>query len=303
MADQVEASQDGTEGFEITLSDAPVVENEEAKAPNELANSEEQAKAPEASNTGDDDSASMNAADEPVTESEAPAPKKKNGVQKRISKITREREESRREAEALRKELEELKGSKSEGKAEGTAEPKEDDYDTYDEYVDALDVYDGKQQVAAEPKKEPVVESKKADAAPEMTQSQQDAMSVLKERVGAAESLPEDFNEVALNESVPITNEMIEALAECDDPTKVMYHLGQNAELAGEIASGSPAQQAREIAKLDFSVDVKPAKPIQQSKAPDPIEPVRGVDAQQKSIDDMPFEEYEAYMNKQEGLA
>ena len=94
---------------------------------------------------------------------------------------------------------------------------------------------------------------------------------------------------------------MLEALAECDDPAKVMYHLGQNKDVATEISKGSAAQQMRAILKLDMSVNkAPPPKPIKTTEAPNPIQPVKGSDTQKKSLQDQSFAEYEKEMNERE---
>ncbi|MEY8239429.1 MAG: hypothetical protein RPT25_03725, partial [Cycloclasticus sp.] len=84
------------------------------------------------------------------------------------------------------------------------------------------------------------------------------------------------------------------------DVAKVMYALGNDTELAADIAGKTPAQQMRAIARLDMAeaAPVKPAKPNKQTSAPEPIAPVGGSDAQQKNINDMSFSEYEAHQNK-----
>ena len=87
---------------------------------------------------------------------------------------------------------------------------------------------------------------------------------------------------------------MLEALSECDDPAKVMYHLGQNKDLAAQIAGKTPAQQMREIAKLDLTITSKPKKPTKITNAPDAITPVSGTDSQKKAESEMSFAEFEA---------
>ena len=110
-----------------------------------------------------------------------------------------------------------------------------------------------------------------------MTDSQKTALAVISEQVENSDT-PDDFEAVALSPDLPITGEMLEALAECDNPTKVMYHLGKNSDLAAGIAAKTSAQQMREIAKLDMTIGSKPPKPIKTTEAPDPISPVKGSD-------------------------
>ena len=124
-------------------------------------------------------------------------------------------------------------------------------------------------------------------------------MAVIKELVEISDK-PDDYEKVAYADDVQITGEMLEALAECEDPAKVIYHLGKNKDIAAEIASGSTAQQMRKIAQLELSIGSKPAKPVKQTKAPTPISPVKASDAQKKPVSKMSFSEYEDYRNSKE---
>lgn len=295
-----ENNQDETAGFVITSSDMPEVQTE----PQEEQQQEGQANSEVDATVGDEVQDPKGEAEEPKAEEQDDSGKdtaadhdkgkKPNRVQKRIDQVVREREQERREKEALQRRIDELEKGKQSDKSE--KEPVEDDFETYDEYLDALDAYDNKptkDQDKPEPKQE------EQEAEPSLTDSQKTAMAVIKETVESA-TKPDDFEAVALNPEVPITGDMLEALAECEDPAKVMYHLGQNKDLATDIASGSPAQQMRAIAKLDLTVTSKPPKPTKTTNAPDPISPVGGSDAQEKAPAEMSFAEYEAHMNKKE---
>lgn len=279
-----EETFDETANFETTTSDLPIVEENVEKSDDESINSE--SKTDENNAEGKEPTKS----DDNTESAKNDEPKKENGVQKRINKITREREEARRETERLRKENEELKKG---NQKEESKEPKESDFETYDEYLEAIEGFEKKE--SKEPEKKSEDQNKEQSG---LTDSQITAMAVIKESISSAEK-PQDFDEVALAQDVEITGEMLEAIAECDDPAKVMYHLGKNKDLAYSISKGSPAQQMREIAKLDLNV--KPPKPKEVSKAPDVIEPVLGVDVHEKPISEMSYSEYEAHMNKKVG--
>ena len=209
-----------------------------------------------------------------------------------FDQVVREREQERREKEALQRRIKELEGKQDK-------EPVESDFETYDDYLDALDAYDKQQGEESKPEQKADKADTQDEPQSELSDNQKTAMAVIKEAVDSADK-PEDFEAVALNPEIPITGDMLEALAECDDPIKVMYHLGKNKDLAADIAAGSPAQQARAIAKLDLTVDSKPPKPTKTTQAPDPITPVGGSDAQQKDISEMSQAEYEAWANKRE---
>lgn len=306
--------EEQTENFVTTTSDAPVIETPVDNSVADADKPEVEDKKAESSDTPDDktpenkgeeDDKSKTPGADTTAEQETAAPKKgKNRVQKRIDDVVRERENEKRAHEKTKRELEELKGSSNkdqEKKQDSNKEPVESDFDTYDEYLTALDKHSSSEPEAKAPEKkpEPKVDNKDQDT-DELTDNQKTAMAVISDKVDEGAKKYSDFEEVALNKEVPISGTMLEALAECEDPAKVMYHLGKNIESATEIAGLSPAQQMREITKLDMSVTIKPEKPVKTTTASDPISPVGGSDAQEKAIGDMSFSEYETKMNKQE---
>ena len=305
-----EVAQDETAGFVTTSSDMPEVSPE----PQEEAKQEEQAKSEATSTAGqdgdkseskdddssqDDDSNKQDDSGEDAAAAQDKA-KKPNRVQKRIDQVVREREEEKRKREALEREVESLRKGKSDKvEAEQGKEPVQSDFDKYDDYLDALDAYEKQSDEQEAVKEKPQAKDTDSTSSEALTDSQKTAMAVVKETVESAD-VPDNFQEVALNPDVPITGDMLEALAECDNTVNVMMHLGQNKDLAAEIAAGSPAQQMRAIAKLDLTVDSKPPKPTKTTAAPEPIAPVKGSDVQEKTLSEKSQAEYEAWANKQE---
>ena len=304
---------DETAGFETFTSDEPKTETEDKPDVKVDDKKEVEKKAdkkvtdPESKKVLEKKSSDDAAAGVDTTDDKA-KPKGKGRVQKRITKLVSEREEQRQKANDLEKQNESLKQqiagkrTKAEDKSE---EPKEGDFDTYDEYLDALEKHQEdspkRTEKKAEPKAEPKVEPKKDEKQKGLSDTQQTAMAIVQDFVQDAENKPSDFDDVALADDVDITGEMLEALAECEDPMKVMYHLGKNKDLASDIAAKTPVQQMREITRLDLSVKLKPEKPVKKTNAADPIVPVKGSDSQEKDINDLSFNEYEKRQNKKQG--
>jgi hypothetical protein len=286
-----ETNTDETASFESVSSDLPVIEQPqqpeiEAEEKAEITTDEK-----ETAETGDEESGDDATAELEETEA-AEKPQKKNRVQKRIDEVVRERETERRAKEALQRELDELKNPKPESSG-----PQEEDFDTYDEYLDAVEEFD-KQPAKTDKSAEKQKSESAAIAA--LTPAQETARVVIQEAVSASEDKPSDFEAVAFAEDVPISPSMLEVISECDDPVKVLYHLGKNKDLAATIANSSLAKQAREIAKIDLTATVTKPKPVKVTNAPDPISPVNGADAQQKPVSEMSFSEYETFRNEQE---
>ena len=292
----IETNQDETSGFVVSNDDMPQVEaapQVDEQKPEEQASSEEAAPSSE-----ETPKAEPEAEEQKELSQEDKAERGKGRVQKRFNDLTRQKAEQTQRAEKAEAKLAELEAKNA---TPSTKEPVESDFEDFEKYLDALEEFEASKQEdpKAEPEDTKQVDDSKEDKPPPLSDSQKVAMEVIRESVESSEK-PEDFEAVALNPEVPITGDMLEALAECDDPAKVMYHLGQNKDLAADIANKTPAQQAREIAKLDLNVVVKPVKPIKTTNAPDPISPVRGSDAQEKPLSEMSFSEYEAHQNKLE---
>lgn len=296
-----ETELDETSSFITESSEMPEVtpatqeEATEEPASSEVVESEvvEESAKEEAQDTEDkkNDSPADNTSEESTEPKKASRAQKR--IDKRIDKVIREREDVKRQNEKLQKKLNELEGKKPDTQVK---EPIESDFETYDKYLDALDKFDSSKE-AAEPAKVTPEQNKEEGETSPLTDSQKTALAVIGESLDSNENKPSDFDKVALNPSVDITNEMLEALAECEDPAKVMYHLGMNKEEATSIANKSPAQQMREIVKLDMTVKVTPPKPIKTTNASEPISPVQGSDQQTKSLEDMSYSEYEAAQN------
>jgi hypothetical protein len=93
------------------------------------------------------------------------------------------------------------------------------------------------------------------------------------EREEEARSKYDDFEAVAYNPDLPITDEMAEVIKDSALGPDVAYHLGKNPAEARRIARLSPLAQARELGKIEATLASNP--PVKKvSSAPDPIKPV-----------------------------
>jgi hypothetical protein len=83
----------------------------------------------------------------------------------------------------------------------------------------------------------------------------------------------DDFDQVARNPNVPITEVMAEAIYASDVGPEVAYYLGSNIKEAARIARLTPFMQAKEIGKIEAKLASDP--PVKKtSNAPAPISPV-----------------------------
>jgi len=105
-------------------------------------------------------------------------------------------------------------------------------------------------------------------------QKQQSVMlDAYHEREEEARGKYDDFEQVAYNPRVPITDVMAETIRASDIGPDVAYYLGSNVKEAERIARLSPFLQAKEIGKIEVKLSDNP--PVKKStSAPAPITPV-----------------------------
>ena len=108
----------------------------------------------------------------------------------------------------------------------------------------------------------------------------------------------------ALREEIPFIDRQkrptpfFEALLETDAPAKLIHHLGTNPDLAAEFEGLSQSQIGRRLAKLEDQL--KQEGTVKSSKAPAPIEPIKGSGGQvSPELSKMSFAEYEKARAKQ----
>ena len=266
------------ENFEVTTSDAVAEQAETAQAEDKSAESEEET--PE----GQEPEAKAEEPQKPEGKADADNASEKRGsrrLQKRIDKLTK------RAAEAERK-LAEME-AKSKPETQESKEPDPSDFDDYDEYLDKLVEF--KEQAKAEPE---------ADSGSDVSDDFKDALEECQEAFEETRKLHDDFDELITADDLTISDHMVVAMAETDDPGAVAYHLAKNKAEAARIAGLSPTAQALAIGRIEAKLQAKPTATKKQTAAPDPIDPVAGRGNSGKSIDDMDFAEYEKTRNAQD---
>lgn len=284
-----QAPQDPTENFEVVTTEG-AAPNVEQDTDGDKPEGEQPAKEPKA--------------DEPASAT-PDADEKERGTgryQKRIDRLTKRASEAERLASEERQKREALEQKLNGGKADDattTDEPDSADFDSYSDYLDALATYNSKNEGKQEDSK-----AKEADKSKQPEQKEQadadfdEALEDVQASFADSKAKYADFDEVVSAPDLAITNDMVKALAETDDPAGVAYYLGKNKEEAARIAGLKPLGIARELGRIETKLAAAPTK--RATAAPDPISPVSGSDGSETAIADMEFAEYEAAMNKKE---
>lgn len=235
-------------------------------------------------------------ADQP--EGDKPGGKKPIGP--RISELTAKRREAERRADAAERLAERLAealagrgGASASGAPAKPADdtgPKQSDYRTYEEYLDA------RADWRAERRFNELVE-KRTGEANRRSQEQNHAERMeefhgaLEEQAAAVEGYDEAADAVFNDARFPISPPMAEFLMDAADHKALMVKwLADNRTEAARIYKLSPAAAAKELAKVDSRLGTAPTP--RATKAPPPPPSVGGRSAPQKDPSKMSMDEY-----------
>jgi len=204
---------------------------------------------------------------EPTPEQEVKAedePERPNKVQRRIDRLTREKNEAMAEAKYLK---EMLNQGKETPKKENEPSLERESYSSDREWIEAIADH------KAEQKAKVIIEAQarernQAEETAKRQTVEQKANKIFAEAAKLGDYDEEDFNEI------PYTAAMSEAILDSDVGAQIVHHLAANPDLVDRLSSMSPARQAAEIGKLEITLADK--QPVKKSAAPSPIKPVSG---------------------------
>ena len=211
---------------------------------------------------------------EPQTETPKPAEKPHTGrFERRLANAYRKAgeeraraEEAQRRATELQQQLEALRNPVDPN------EPKLEQFDDIEKFAEAKAKYRSEKLLKEREEKE------KSEAA---TRSQTEFQNRLSQnwetRTAEVDDKYPDFDEVVGD--IKPTTWFTQAIMSAENAPDVAYHLGKHPEEAHRIAKLAPIDGIREIGKMEAKLALQPDKPKTPSKAPEPIQPVAGVEA------------------------
>jgi len=154
-------------------------------------------------------------------------------------------------------EREQAQKAKSQPPAVPSEPLRADDFADASSYADAL----------AERKAQELLAKRAAEA------ERQATLDAYHDREEEARNKYDDFEQVAYNPKLPVTETMAQTIQASDNGPDVIYYLGSNPKEAERIARLSPLLQAREIGKIEANLGSNPPAK-KTSTAPAPIAPV-----------------------------
>jgi superfamily I DNA and/or RNA helicase len=229
---------------------------------------------------------------EPVAEDEQSEPKeaekeanqegerKQNPkLEKRFSEITKQREEARQDAQRERQARVDLEQRLA--ALEQQRQPQQQSYvDQEPQPSQFSDAFEYAKALAEFSTEKALAERDRQVAQQREQEAQQKIIQSWAQKVQEAKAELPDFDDLVASSDVVVNNAVRDAILESDVGPKILYHLAENNDLAKKIASLSPNAALREIGKLEAKFEVNPetkqTAPVVRSKAPTPIQPIRG---------------------------
>ena len=205
-------------------------------------------------------------------------PKANPKLERRFSEITKQREEARKEAQQERQAREALEARLAVLERQPTPQaPKVDEEPQPSQFNDAFEYAKALAEFTADKR---IGEMRRQDAEAKEAQERQKVIETWASKVQAAKASMPDFDDIVASSDVVVNDDIRDAILESDVGPQILYHLAENDDVAKRIAGLSPKQALREIGKLEARFEVKETapetKPVVRSKAPAPINPLRG---------------------------
>ena len=252
----------------------------------------------------------------------------KDGFQKRIDKLTKDRADAKKERDywrdlAMKNDQKPPEQSKAPEKKETKptdGKPNKDDFPTHEDYLEALTDWKADQKID-EKLASRDAKAKQDNLRAEMEKSKKAHL----DRVDAFKKTHEDFNDVLQDiADFRLSSSLERALLESDNGPELMYEFAKNPAELERINALDPAAQARALGRFESSfqkasqakekedakeveakaetIEAKPKPKI--SKAPPPIKPVGSKAGNPKTIwdEDMSVEDWISLRNKQKGV-
>ena len=254
-----------------------LVETPANEAVNEDANSAVAEPDAEADQSGQDGEGKDATATDEAKEKK-PNPK----LERRFSEITKQREQARQEAQREREQREalEIRLKELEAKVNPPAaqpedelgeEPKPEMFNDMFEYARALAEYTADKKL---------MERDKEEQARQAKAEQEAKFQAWADRVNAAKNELPDFDDMVQSSDVRVSDPVRDAIIESENGPKILYWLAENTDFAKKLADMSVVSAVREIGKIEArfekAKDPEPKPVVGKSKAPAPINPLRG---------------------------
>ena len=179
--------------------------------------------------------------------------------------------------------------------SEGRTAPKQEEFANYDDYVIAAAAFAAR-KVQHEDNRDGVTERKLAAEKAAQAANQRAAAEAARMFQDAAEDARKrftDFDAVVFSDQVVLAPHVAEAIVYSDAPADVAYHVAKDAALAQQLSRMTPIEAARHIGRIEAQLSAP--RPRIETKAPEPISPVRGSGGATRDPLKMPAKDFAAW--------
>ena len=213
-------------------------------------------------------------------------------LERRFSELTKQREQAKAEAqrerearealEARLRDLETRAAPQERAPQQAIEEPKPEQFRDMYEYAKALAEYTAERKIQ---------QMQMAQYQAQLDAERNKVITTWAERVNQAKQELPDFDDMVQSADVSVSDDVRDAIIESDVGPRILYHLAENPEYAEKLAAMSPRKALIELGKLEDRLEKQSAKAdvqakpqnslsrVAQSKAPPPINPIRGGNA------------------------
>ena len=216
-------------------------------------------------------------------------PKVPEAVQKRINEAIKRQRTAERERDyerTKRLEMEKELVSARLALPPDIKKPKIEDFETMEEYNEALTDYKIDLRFWRENQKKA-----REHESVEEKENLDESYGSLEKKIEKGRRKFTDFDELVLNDDLKISEEMVEAIILSDAAEDVLYYLGQHPDESQEISGLTSVQAAYRLGKIEEKLHAPPP-PKKTTKAPEPISPISSSGAVELDPNKMTPREY-----------
>ena len=218
-------------------------------------------------------------------------------ISERFAKLTRALSEKDRAIAALQDDMARIRQERATPPPvepqTPTGKPQVQDYPDYDAYVEAVAGWQAEQKLA---------ERERQAQASRQREAEQTQARSWNERILAAQTKYDDWDEVLQGADVPVTAALRDALLDSEQGAEVLYYLASHTDEARRLQALTPAGVARAIGRIEAKLATEGAATPPEPEPPPTPPPVRPVgtsrSGQQKAPADMTPQEYRAWREK-----
>jgi DNA repair ATPase RecN len=225
---------------------------------------------------------------EPKAEKEAKDKQKPSKLEKRFSKLTKERQElkanvdrERQAREQLENRLRELEGAKAPQEQKPAVKPRPEQFNDAFEYAEALAEWTAEKAIA---------DKAKADADAKTNEKREKTLKSWSKRVEAFKGTVDNFDSMVQSSDVTVSDDVRDAIIESEFGPQILYHMAENPKFANKLNEMSMSAAMREIGKMEAKFERQSEKAsrkaesqaeapkesvAKKSKAPQPIRPLK----------------------------